>query len=93
MKRDESKADLANDVKWPNRRDCFVGDYSQNMGLPWFGNEQPGVIYYYSPLGIYVFGMANYATEHLHAYVYDEGEGAKGGNNVCSLIYVNMVLK
>ena len=26
LKRDESKADLANDIKWPNRRDCFVGD-------------------------------------------------------------------
>ena len=91
LKRDESKADLANDIKWPNRRDCFVGDYSQNMGLPWFGNEQPGVTYYYSPLGVYVFGMANYATEHLHAYVYDEGEGAKGGNNVCSLVYKHLV--
>ena len=90
-KRDEAKADLENGVKWPYRRDCFVGDYSQNMALPWFGNEQPGVTYYYSPLSIYIFGMANYATEHLYAYVYDEGEGAKGGNNVSSLVYKHLV--
>ena len=31
--------------------------------------------------------MANYATEVLTAYVYDEGEGAKGEDNVASLIY------
>ena len=86
-KRDEAKEDLLNKVQWPNRRDCWVGDYSQNFGLPWFGNEQPGQTYYYSPLGIYIFGMANYATEVLTAYVYDEGEGAKGGDNVASLIY------
>ena len=48
-KRDEAKEDLENNVKWPNRRDCWVGDYSQNFGLPWFGNEQPGVAYCYSP--------------------------------------------
>ena len=90
-KRDEAKADLDNGVKWPHRIDCFVGDYCQNMGLPWFGNEQPGVTYYYSPLSIYIFGMANYATEHLHAFVYDEGEGAKGGNNVASLVHKYLV--
>ena len=43
-----------------------------------------------TPLGIYVFGMAKYATEYLHAYVYDEGEGAKGGDNVCSLVYKHL---
>ena len=71
-KRDEAKTDLENNVKWPHRRDCFIGEYYQNMGLPWFGKEQTGVKYYYSPLCIYVFGIANYATEHMHAYVYDK---------------------
>ena len=47
-----------------------MGDYSQNFELPWFGNEQPGQTYYYSPLGIYIFGMANYATDVLTAYVW-----------------------
>ena len=82
--------DLNNGVKWPDRRDCFVGDYCQNMGLPHFGNEQPGETYYYSPLGIYIFGIVNYATEKMNAYVYHEGVGAKGGNNVCSLVYKNL---
>ena len=34
--------------------------------------------------------MANYATGDLTAYVYDEGEGAKGGDNVASLIYKHL---
>jgi hypothetical protein len=56
------------------------------MGLPHHGNEQPGETYYYSPLSIFVFGITNYANEMLNAYVYDEGEAKKGGNNVCSLL-------
>ena len=31
--------------------------------------------------------MANRVTDYLHAYLYDEGEGAEGGNNVISLVY------
>ena len=61
--KNESVLDLNNGVQWPDRRDCFVGDYCQNMGLPHFGNEQPGETYYYSPLGIYIFGIVNYSTE------------------------------
>ena len=61
------------------------------MGLPWFENENPGVTHYYSPLGVYIFAMASYATEYLHAYVYDEGEGTKGGNIVSSLVYKCLV--
>ena len=34
--------------------------------------------------------MANCAIDHLHAYVYDEGEGAKGGNIVVSLLYKHL---
>ena len=77
-------------VRWPHRRDTFVGDYCQNFGLPHFGNEQPGETYYYSPLGVYIFGIVNYADEKMNAYCYHEGQGAKGGNNVCSLIYKNL---
>ena len=86
----ESVIDLQCCVRWPHRRDTFVGDYCQNMGLPHFGNEQPGETYYYSPLGVYIFGIVNYADEKMNAYVYHEGEGAKGGNNVCSLVYKNL---
>ena len=59
----ESVLDMKCGVQWPYRRDTFVGDYCQNFGLPHFGNEQPGETYYYSPLGVYVFGIVNYADE------------------------------
>jgi hypothetical protein len=76
------------------RRYTFVVDYGQNMELPMFNKEQPGVTYYYSPLSIYNLGMVNHAhvyddgrvTEHLHVHVYHEGIGKKGANNVSSLI-------
>lgn len=64
----------------------IIVDYCQNLNLPHLGNEQPGDAYYFSPLSIYTFGICNSVTGHLHAYVYDESEGAKGGNNVASLI-------
>ena len=88
-KMEEAKLDLAQNIQWPYKRYVFVGDYCQNMGLPYFGNEQVGDTYYYSPLTIYIFGMTNYATEILNAYVYHEGEAAKGGNNVTSLVWKN----
>ena len=69
-----------------------MGDYLHNMGLPWFGKEQPGVTYYYYLVfDIYVFDMAIYASEHLNEYVYGEGEYYKGGNNVSSLVYKHLV--
>ena len=52
-----------------------------------FGSEQPGETYYYSPLNVFIFGICDHATEILSAYVYQEGEGKKGGNNVTSLLY------
>ena len=83
----EAKNDLENNVTWPNRHDCAVGDYCQNLGMPHFGGEQPGDTYYFSPLTINVFGICDYATKHLNAYVYTEAEGKKGGNNVASLVH------
>ena len=76
------------------RRYTFVVDYGQNMELPIFNKEQPGVTYYYSPLSIYNLGIVDHAhdygggdiKEHLHCHVYHEGVGKKGANNVSSLI-------
>ena len=76
------------------RRYTFVVDYGQNMELPIFNKEQPGVTYYYSPLSIYNLGIVDHAhdygggdiKEHLHCQVYHEGVGKKGANNVSSLI-------
>jgi len=76
------------------RRYTFVVDYGQNMELPVYNKEQPGVTYYYSPLSIYNLGMVDHAhvyndgrvTEHMHCHVYHEGVGKKGASNVTSLI-------
>ena len=85
--RDQTVQDWKNNIPFQERHDVIVCDYSQNLDLPHFGNEQPGESYYWSPLGIYIFGTCNYATETLNAYTYHEGEGDKGGNNVSSLIW------
>jgi hypothetical protein len=56
------------------------------MALPHFGGKQPGETYYFSPLGIYCFGMVDPTVNKLFAHLYSEGLGKKGGNNVASLI-------
>ena len=83
----EVKEELSMDIIWPNNTVCLCGDYSQNLSLPHFGGEQPGDTYYFSPLSISCFGLVNHSTEILTAYVYPEGVGKKGGNNVASLIF------
>lgn len=67
---------------------CLVADYSQNLGLPHFGEEQPGDTYYFSPLSVYIFGIVDVSCspEVLHAFGYTEDQGNKGGNNVSSLV-------
>jgi hypothetical protein len=77
------------DERWEQAIDCIVGDYCQNLALPYLGEHQPGETYYFSPLTVNCFGLANVGMEKatLSAYIYHEGEGKKGGNNVASLIY------
>jgi hypothetical protein len=75
--------------RWLNAVDCVVGDYCQNLALPYLGEHQPGETYYFSPLTVNCFGLANVGRDKamLTAYIYHEGEGKKGGNNVASLIH------
>ena len=87
----DAKTDYSNDIPWPKRQYSFCSDYCQNMDIPHFIQEQPSETYYYSPLNISCFGCCDFATDKLDAFVYDEGEGKKGGNNVCSLIYKKLV--
>ena len=77
------------------RQYTLVGDYAQNLGVPHFGKEQPGDVYYFSELAIYLFGMVDTALDPnvLDAYAYTEGVGSKGGNNVASLIMHNLKKK
>ena len=64
----------------------LVMDYCQNMGIPHFGNEQPGDTYYYSPIWLYCFGIVNVALDQLYAYIYQESAGKKGSMNVVSFL-------
>ena len=84
--------DATVNVAHSDRCYTFVVDYGQNMELPVYHDQQPGVRYYYSPLGIYNCGIVNLAhvcengdvREHMHVYVYHEGVVKKGANNVVS---------
>jgi hypothetical protein len=83
----KAKEDKLNNVPHSSRTYTFIADYSQNLDLPHFGGEQPGETFYYSPLNIFQFGVVDPTdNDKLHAFVYDEGDGKKGGNNVASLI-------
>jgi hypothetical protein len=42
----------------------FVVYYGQNMELPVYNKEQPGIMYYHSPLSIYNLGI----VDHAHVY-------------------------
>jgi hypothetical protein len=90
----DAVADATEGKDHAERRYTFVVDYGQNMELPVYNKEQPGITYYYSPLSIYNLGMVDHAhvyddgrvKEHMHCHVYHEGVGKKGANNVASLI-------
>ena len=78
------KLDLIKTVK----KYVFVVDYCQNMGVPHFGEQQPGETYYFTPKSIYCLGIADVTgpKANINAYMYEEEVGKKGGNNVASLI-------
>ena len=63
-------------------------DFCQNIQLPSHKKDQPGKTYFFVPLNIFVLGIVdcNSKKDHLHAYMYTEAEGGKGGNLVASLI-------
>ena len=64
------------------------------MELPCFNSEQPGPVYYFSPLAVHNLGVVKHGHrypdgkvgEHMHMHVYHEDVGRKGSNDVSSLI-------
>jgi hypothetical protein len=83
----QAKEDRMNNVPHSSRACTFIGDYSQNLDLPHFGGEQPGETFYCSPLNIFQLRVVDPTdNDKLHAFVHDEGDGKKGGNDVASLI-------
>ena len=65
-----------------------IVDFCQNVQLPSHKKDQPGETYFFVPLNIFVLGIVdcNSKKDHLHAYIYTEAEGGKGGNLVASLL-------
>ena len=85
---DEAKTASREKVQDEDMIYTLVVDYCQNMEMPFFGMDQPGETYYYTPKTVNVLGIVdcNPEKEVMHAYAYSEEEGGKGGNNVASLI-------
>jgi hypothetical protein len=52
----------------------LIYDYAKNGEFPSFGSEQPGEMYYFSPLTIKNFGVVNTskAKDEATVYCYDE---------------------
>jgi len=71
----------------------FVVDFSQNMELPVYKNQQPGCTYYFSPFNVYNLEVIDHAHtslngevgEHMYSHVYHMGV-KKGANNLASLV-------
>ena len=76
--------------KVPVRSVCvtIIIDYAQNLELPSMNANQPGETIYFSPITVPAFGIVdcNSDDDQLYAYIYQESEGQKGGNNVALLI-------
>ena len=85
------KHELAN-KEWSKQTILQISDFAQNLDLPHFGSEQPGDIYYFSPLSIYLFGIVSpyKKKDTLFCQYYTKGEGAKGVNNVASMLWNNL---
>jgi hypothetical protein len=83
-----AKEDHAKNVRHANKRYCLICDYAQNLGIPYFGSEQPGNTYYHSPLTLHLFGIVDISRSpnRLDCYCYHEFTGKKGSNNVASLL-------
>ena len=70
-----------------------VVNYGQNMQLPWFGSNQPGSTYYYTPLNLHNPGIVDIAHNGdgtVYYHMYTESKVQKGGNNVASLIMMTL---
>lgn len=92
---DKARADRQDGLAHSERTYTIIADYCQNMELPHFGKEQPGATYYLTPINLEGFGVADVSyvdditekeADHLYFHCYQEGFGAKGGNNVASMI-------
>lgn len=95
VKRAKAQRDYYNSIQEGlevnDQDDAIVVDYCQNLQYPHLAAEQPGKTYYLSPLVAFCFGVVDLREERLQAFTYKESDGAKGANNVASLIYKHLV--
>lgn len=59
-------------------------DYMQNLPLP---HIQTNTVFYCRQLWLYVFGVHNLSDDSASMYLYHEGIGKKGQNDVTSLLF------
>lgn len=60
-------------------------DFAQNLGLPQLCDE-PQEIYFASQRAIYLFSIRDDGPGIQYNFLYDEGDGGKGGNYVASML-------
>ena len=87
----QAKEDIENNVEWKKRTIFLVIDMAQNGFLPMLLGEQMGSIYYMSELIHLIFGVAEPATEHMRTFIWEEGQAARGANNIISCLYQDLV--
>ncbi|KAG7361881.1 hypothetical protein IV203_025547 [Nitzschia inconspicua] len=89
-----ARKDRKEEVPHSERVYTLIADFCQNMELPHFGAVQPGETYFLTPAKLEGFGVADVShvgddgkeADHLYFHCYQEGDGAKGGTNVASMI-------
>ena len=87
------KNNLNKDILDPNcsdRHDMFIADYAQCLKIPQYHSDQPGETYFISPMSINLFGIYNCDTDKMNAFIYPAYESGKGGDDVCSLLWINL---
>ena len=60
-------------------------DFAQNLGLPQL-SDPPQEIYFTSLRSIQLFSIRDDGAGHQYNFLYDEGDGSKGGNYVASML-------
>lgn len=64
----------------------FSFDFAQNLTLPQCA-DQPGDLYFRSLRNVYLFGIVDESKNKQTNYLIDEGEMAKGANEVVSMLW------
>ena len=70
-----------------------VIDMAQNGAVPFLADNQVGDFYYMSPLIHYIFGVCEAARGFMHTYIWEEGTGDRGANNIITCLYMWLVTK